>query len=152
MNATPDPITATAAFVAADGQDNSWKSEGRCRPHWSLMDPDDARGGMLHLVRHRWWTVNRSDRVSVPDGDKTVTVSPTAMRRMALLLCQVCPVQWDCVRFAIDVDADYTWAATDADREWLRTHVPEWREHVSRAEANGQPVQQMIADLKEQAA
>lgn len=60
---------------------------------------------------------------------------------MALTLCAMCPVQWDCAAYALNADEpDGTWAMSLKDRKWLRKQ-PDAHKIVEQASFDGVPVQ-----------
>lgn len=108
--------------------------EGACAPDGGVP-PDTSEE--LKRTRSGWWTVGRQD--SPPDG---VTIQE--MRDAALILCRRCPVQWDCVRWAIDNEEYDTWAAWQSDRARL-ARLLDWRQLVDAAEAEGVAVVDLIS-------
>lgn len=77
---------------AAQGQRLDWKEQARCRDN-----PDVPKFA---------WTVVEGDTGPLLLGRK-----PEAWIAMALMICQSCPAQYGCARFAVAVDEKWgTWA------------------------------------------
>lgn len=85
---------------AAFGVDAEWKEEGHCtRQH---------RNGSLFW----WWQIGPGEYRAGHSGKKWIG--------MAEMICRGCPVQWDCFRYAIEVDEYYTWAISEKRRRELQ--------------------------------
>lgn len=111
----------------------TWMLEGNCR--------EDRRPS--HMLRY--WLMNRKNNAD-PSG---IT---EAQYQMALALCEMCPVQWRCVSFAINNrDKYHIWAVDTDDRKVLR-HEPLWEFLIQEAEENGHSVRSVVVELRAQAA
>lgn len=106
----------------AQGQNLDWKSGAKCR---------NAAG-----VPMMAWHVDRKDSKT-----KLMGRPATAWIALALAICETCPVQWDCARFALAVGEKWhTWGMDVDDLRWLSTQREADRV-VSMAEEHGVPVQ-----------
>ncbi|MCD6056474.1 MAG: Transcription factor WhiB [Thermomicrobiales bacterium] len=110
---------------AARGADVSWKEEARCR---SNHRPE----GLPHFA----WTVDPKDKGALLLGREA-----KAWIEMALLICQACPAQYGCARFALKVGEEWgTWAMHTNDLKQLHRH-PRKDLIIDAAEDAGIPVQ-----------
>ena len=94
-----------AYVLRARGRDRSWMSQGSCSPEnrsWSV-------GKMT-------WMVPRGE-TRVVDGVKYVG---DEQERIALKICGTCPMQWQCARWAVEVqEASGTWAMPLNSLRWM---------------------------------
>lgn len=108
----------------ARGVSTSWKSKGRCH---SASRPAEVPGFA--------WTVEAKDK-----GPLLLGRPAAAWIKMALMVCNNCPVQYECARWAIEVDERWgTWAMPIEELHWLKK-----RAHgriIDAAEDLGVPVQ-----------
>lgn len=133
------------AHRCAEGLDRTFMARGRCRTD---MAPLDLDASMMEIAasRNRWWNWDVNDRMSLDDGQK---VSKRRIRETALTLCELCPVQWECVAYAIDSDSYFIWAATQKERDQLAA-VPDWRERVAEAKTQAVSVRRLVHNITTQ--
>jgi len=117
-NADPDSWPSYIRSIC-DAADTSWFGHARCRD-----------GGPAE-----YWT--------------TSDTSPLGQRKrdMAELECQICPVQWDCVQYAIDTGDKWNLCAVPPDRRALLRQQSNWRDRVEMAEEAGVSVRDLIDRL-----
>lgn len=85
------------------GQDLTWMVDAACR----------RPGNIVHAVA---WTGTPGSQVPNRGGDLDL------VRERALSVCRVCPVQWDCARFAIETgDVWNVCAVVPSDRMTITT-------------------------------
>lgn len=121
---------------AARGVDTSWKEEARCRGSHRPADlPDFA------------FTVDPKDR-----GPLLLGRPAAAWIAMALIVCQGCPVQYGCARFAIEVGEKWgTWGMhTDDLKRLLKLGKVGAHRVVDVAEDHGVPVQVAVRRVHEE--
>jgi hypothetical protein len=107
------------------GKDRSWVDRAKCRNNENL--PGFA------------WTIEVRDSRMMGKPPKRVTAR--ALHRLALKECLLCPVQWECAKYAIDTDAVVgVWGARLEDLRWLACHS-EWRDILVLAKEHAVPVQ-----------
>lgn len=109
-------------ITAASGLDVSWKPVGLCLK--------GSKG------RQNAWLTMKGD----PGFSK---------EKMALALgtCEICPVQHDCVIFAIKSLSTYgIYAITKENRKALAKY-PDWEERVERARAECRPVSSVLVEI-----
>jgi len=103
------------SMLAAQGQRLGWKDQAKCR---------SATGVPLQA-----WKIDRKDR-----GDNLAGRPAQAWISLALAICETCPVQWDCTRFALAVgERWHTWGVDIDDLRWLKDRddavtIIEWAE------------------------
>jgi len=116
-NADPDSWPAYISSIR-NASETSWFLAARCRD-----------GGPYSP---EYWTT----------GD----TSPLGLRKrdMAEMECQICPVQWDCVRYAIDTGDKWNLCAVPPDRRWILRQRPDWRDLVEMGEEAGVSVRDLI--------
>lgn len=116
-----------STLVARD-LDRSWMEHGSCKGHTGHM---------------QWaWLINGDRRYTdLPGPSGTVTVLTANLIKAALAICRNCPVQYDCVEWAVRVDeTGGTWGLGREDMEWLKKR-PEPLAFIAQARRRGQPVQ-----------
>lgn len=83
-----------------------------------------------HSLPREAWTMDRKDKAL--QGEE-----PETWIRLALTICQSCPVQYDCTRFALQVDERWgTWGVDIIDLQWMK-HTKRGPEIIDAAEALG---------------
>lgn len=118
-------------IAAAIGVDRSWMEGALCKGQ------DEIPPFSWRVNRNQWVMIG-GKRVK---GEKFVEV--------ALMLCDACPAQWDCARFAIKTDAQScTWGAPLEEIRWLMTQ-PEPLAAIDMAEEAGVSVQVAIRTIRE---
>jgi hypothetical protein len=106
----------------AQGIDRSWVEDARCRKN------TDGVPGFA-------WTVVKTDRGPLLQGRPA-----EAWITMAVSICKACPVQYDCARFAVQVDERYgTWSMDIRDLSWLKGR-DNWNAIVDAAESTSTPI------------
>lgn len=123
-----------------------WVRRARC----TGTSMDEVGDDTVNRTRSMWWRVGRNDSVDVEIDGSSVRVTAASMVRCALLVCQMCPVQWECAEFAIEGDEAFTWAASETDRRWFAENVADWREQLAQARSEGLPVQQLISRTRQE--
>lgn len=100
-----------AYFTKGHNRDSEWHERARCRG--ASADPG-------HPFYQAWYA--RENRYhTMPDGTRIPGVE---MVGYALNECGMCPAQWDCARWAVEVSEDYgTWAMAFDDLRWLKTQA-----------------------------
>lgn len=87
-----------------EGADRSWMVRARCK-----TNTDGGRPGFA-------WTVDRRDR-----GPKLQGRKAEVWIEFAVTICKACEAQYDCARFALQVEERHnTWAMDIADLMWLQ--------------------------------
>jgi hypothetical protein len=90
---------------AALGVDRDWVVHGYCR---------HADGG-----RDVAWRCSPAERITI---GKTKYIGAELIA-YAEATCELCPVQWECARYALKTEANHgTWGAAQESLEWLRKH------------------------------
>jgi len=92
-----------------------------------------------HDVPRFAWTVGRSDK-----GEQLQGIPPERWIALARTICESCEAQYDCVRFAMQVDERYnTWGLDIEDLRWLvkQTYA---KALVDMAEETGVSVHQAV--------
>jgi hypothetical protein len=118
-------------IASAMAVDRSWSKDARCR-----TAQRDVRGP---------WVVGANEIVRVGRS----TYKGSELIELALMVCAACPVQYDCIRFALDTDSKWgTWSCTEKDQAWLKKHDKQ-RLVVARAEYDGVPVQVAVKEARE---
>ena len=139
---SPLASSAATSHTCADGLDRSFVERGRCRRQWSEHDPDVGGLG-LSSARSRWWNSGRNEVIVGADGRR---LSVKRMREAALTICEMCPVQWQCVTFAIDSSSHFTWGCSEEERSTL-AELSDWRERVLDAQDNAISVRSLIRSI-----
>lgn len=108
------------------GRDNSWKKQSLCLEHPEfagsfVADEDD-------------WLV---------DGDDKWVSGYEAQKRVVEQFCLVCPVQWECARWGIEVEEEVgVYALTVRERRWLFNNRGDAAlALIDKARISGTPVQ-----------
>jgi hypothetical protein len=120
----PSYVTRAYAF------DTDWKRQAVCRGHNKPGSPfKDA------------WTTDPSTLHIIGEGPDAKVITGQMLIDVALTFCQMCPVQWDCTTWALDVGERIgTWGVAYDDLEWLRhQRVPQ--RIVDNARSKGVAVQ-----------
>jgi hypothetical protein len=119
---TPDAMPK--ATLRARGRDKKWMIDGRCRGH---------TGDMKYA-----WRIDPDRKVAVIAG---VTVRVAELISAALKVCVGCPVQYDCVSWAVFVDEKGgTWGLSTDDMDWLKRRT-DWETIIAKAQARHVPIQ-----------
>lgn len=102
--------------------DTSWMEGGRCR-----------RPGVdtSHWIRG----IDKTNRSK-------------ELRALALAECSLCPVQWECVEFAIRTLDDWNVCAVEVEDRRLLAAVPNWPELLDMAHEARMAVFTLIAHLR----
>ena len=114
---------------AVMGLDKTWARSAAC-----VGVPEAAR---------RYWDAE-------PEG---FGAKPTEAR-IARAFCRGCPVQWDCVTYAIESKSEFcTWAVHAPDRRLLakrngKDGRSSWQELVEKARVDQVPVQDLMLTLR----
>lgn len=98
------------AYTRGHGQSIGWWKEARCRSGrpWATSL---RKGGSPGL-----WCVEAYETYRF--GDEVV--SGSKLQEMALGICSMCPAQWDCTTFAVNVrEPQGIWGLPHDDLEWL---------------------------------
>jgi hypothetical protein len=109
------------------GVDRSWSEQSKCR----------------EVSDTRWpWLVQPLEKVKVGKN----TYDGESLIALALMTCQVCPVQYDCARFGIETEAANwgTWGCHPRRMKWLRKQ-PDMDRIIDRAEYAGVPLDKAIS-------
>ncbi len=116
-----------------------WHDEARCRSD-AISRASSKKGGLPSL-----WLV-KTDETYVFVGRRT---SGAKLIELALLECAMCPVQWDCARFAVQVREPLgTWAMSIEDREWLQDQPIDADVFIKQAESDCRPIQHAVRDAR----
>lgn len=118
------PIYVRRAFEA----DASFAVKGYCR----------TRDGVIKEA----WTVLPSETLIIDGG----RYEGRTLIKMALELCRICPVQWECATFALTMASEptYIWGTWGADAtslRWLKKRGKLGTEIIRQAESTSTPVQ-----------
>lgn len=109
--------------------EETWRQEGNCH-----IARRPSHMGLYWLMNRR----NNADPTGITDDQ----------HEMALALCEMCPVQWRCVSFAIEQrDKFHIWAVDPEDRKELRRE-PDWRELLVVAEAERRSVAAVVREVR----
>jgi len=111
-------------------RDEAWREEGNCRA--------EKRG---QAQQHYWCGQKAHNRE--PGG---VTKK---QREMALALCEMCPVQWECVTFAILMGDPFCAWAVELEDRILLSKTADWQERVFAAKAAGHSVRAVVVQVRE---
>lgn len=102
---TPDAVPRATQRVAE--LDGDWKNEARCRGH----------AGHMRFA----WTIDSDRKHPTIDGVERRDLLTTSVITMALTICRTCPVQYECVSWAVYVDeTGGTWGLSVNDLKWLK--------------------------------
>lgn len=118
----------------AFGRDRSWMYEGLC--HVSQRPPGTpALAWVIPAGEHR-----------VIDG---VEHNGDVMQAIALPICDKCPQQWLCTRWAVDVDERTgTWGIAYKQLVWLKKQ-PDATTIVDAARVNAIPIQYAVKKVRD---
>jgi hypothetical protein len=110
---------------AALGLNRDWVVHGYCR---------HADGG-----RDIAWRCTPGERVTIKDGTKFIGAELIAL---AEATCELCPVQWECARFAVRAEVNVgTWGMSYEDLEWMKDNVKVPIAFIDAADDDDLPVQ-----------
>jgi hypothetical protein len=115
------------------GVDRSWAQRGLC-----AKDTDVPRLA---------WTKQKPMRVN---GQ---VISAKKLTEMAVGVCRLCPVQWECASYAIETGSGWgrggagLWSTTMERLEWL-AHQRDWRNLLAAAKEMNMPVDTAIGRLQ----
>lgn len=99
-----------------------------------------------HELGGRAWTAGE-DGKEMLHGRK---VPASALTEMAVMVCQTCPVQYDCTRYAVEyAEAAGTWGCRRRHLEWLFKRSDAML-IIGAAEAEAVPVEQYVAAVRVQ--
>ena len=116
---------------AALGLNREWAVQGYCR---------HADGG-----RDIAWRVTPAERVTI---GKTKYVGAELIA-YAEATCELCPVQWECARFALRSEASVgTWGMSFDDLEWLSKNVDDPVGFIDAADTEDIPVQEAVCIVR----
>lgn len=118
------PLYIRAAF----GEDRSWMEGAACKP-----------SGNISSDNRWWWTCDPGRYYHGIRGSKWI--------EMAEMICSTCPVQYKCVRWAIDVNEFFTWGVSEENRRALR-RMPDLDARLEEAEAAGVSVLALVRSVK----
>jgi hypothetical protein len=126
------------AYTRGHGRPIGWRSDARCK------DIEQPRAAASDGSRVTPWLATTGETY-VFVGRRTAGAK---LIEMALLECAMCRVQWDCASFGVSVGEPVgVWAMSIEDRRWLqRQSEPDLI--IKQAEADGQPVQFAVRDLR----
>lgn len=123
------PALTFEAWLEAE---RTWMQHGLCRtgklPSWAWRCGED---GEVELAGRM---VERAE-----------------ITKMAVMICQTCPVQWSCARFAIDTEAQLcTYGCRRRHMRWLQEDIEYWDAMLilDDAEKLGIPVEIAVRDEK----
>lgn len=119
-------------FEAWEEAERTWMPHGLCR---SGKLPSTA------------WRCGESGTILIGNRD----VQCAEVTKLAVMICQTCPVQWSCVRFAIDTEAEWgTYGVRVRYLKWVKEDLKYWDAMmiVEDAEASGTPVEIAFRDAK----
>lgn len=86
----------------SNGRDRTWKQHGACRRQ--------------DVARRVLWTASEGVNVTIAG----VEIPGIDAQEAAAMICSGCPVQWDCVRWAIEVgEVAGVWGMTLRELRWL---------------------------------
>lgn len=128
----PDPQDDLAVYaLKVAGRDRSWMTEGLCRT--------------TKNVPAEFYTVSEKATVPIVEADgATLTVihiSGNDAQRLAADQCMECSVQWECARWAIEVEEEAgVWAMKTRLLRWLQGR-PDATAIIDTARVHHQPVQ-----------
>lgn len=106
-----------------------WRKDGNC--HESRRPKN----------MQRYWLMNRRNNAD-PTGISDEQYA------LACAMCEICPVQWQCVSFAIvQKDKFHIWAVDIEDRKVLKRER-DWRELLAVAEAERRSVAAVVRDVR----
>lgn len=100
------------------------------------------------------WTCGEHGKIKISGH----YVKCSELTEMAVMICQTCPVQYDCARYAVDYEEPAgTWAMHRRHLEWLqnvgvrlveRLKPGEAHDIIAAAEAEQVPVEQYVAAVR----
>ena len=83
-------------------RDRTWKQQAACRRE--------------DVARRRLWTASEGEYITIAG----VRIPGIDAQEAAAMICSGCPVQWDCVRWAIEVgEVAGVWGMTMRELRWL---------------------------------
>lgn len=118
-----DPLTFEAWLEA----ERTWMQYGLCRT------------GKLPGIAWRCGENPEDATIRIAGRD----VKCDEVTKMAVMICQVCPVQWSCARFSIDIEAEWgTFGCRRRHMRWLQ-EIEYWDAMliIDDAEKLGTPVE-----------
>jgi hypothetical protein len=122
-------------FTKGHNRDAGWHREAKCLG--ASADPG-------HPFYRAWYADERKPFV-MSDG---TTVPGAEMAAHALNECGMCPAQWDCARWAVEVHEDYgIWAMRWDDLKWLRSQSDVFN-IIESARAKHRTVQVTVVQLR----
>lgn len=120
--AQPPPYVARAHQF-----DDSWKTQAVCTGH--IKDGSPFRQA---------WITDRTTKHTLG----SMTITGDTLIDVALTFCRICPAQWDCAIWAIQVEERCgTWAMPIETLLPLQRNQPKAVALIERARAAGTPVQ-----------
>ena len=121
-------------IASAVGAPRDWMKQAKCR-------------ALQGRIARRPWTAHRIDVVRVGRW----TYRGEELIAYALLVCQSCPVQWECARFAMTTWENWgTWAMGISDARWLHDQ-PDHSALIDKAQDDGVPVQVAVSSARQAA-
>lgn len=109
--------------------EETWRAEGNCTA--------PNRG---QAQQHYWCGVKANN---AQKGGVT-----KAQYAMALALCEICPVQWECVRYAILMNDPFCAWAVDLEDRVLLSQLDDWQERIAMAKAAGRSVASVVLEIR----
>lgn len=110
----------------AHGHDNTWRNQARCRlPHPDFTTECRTVTAIPfeqaeEIVRRQVWTTDTLGAATVVVLGRRLPAAE--VEQLALIVCNQCPAQWDCVAYALDADETAgTWAIPQTWLEALRS-------------------------------
>lgn len=136
-----DDASLPQYILAIFGLDESWKERARCR------------GASRRPGRQKIWFLEDGDPGLGVDGAEDLPrrkITGPQLAQMALAECAICPVQWDCVSYAIKGRQEHcVYAVRATDRKFLRKEFPKtWEDEVEQARAEGVSVRILVVRLR----
>ena len=130
-----DPSELGTAYTRGHGKPIGWRAEARCRGgrNWVKALRNGGQPGL--------WIVD--PRQTYRLGNETFTGAQ--LLEMALGLCSLCSVQWDCASYAVSASEPWgVWAMYHDDLVWLMNHRDPER-FIRKAEKRRVPIQFAVA-------
>lgn len=127
-----DPATLGTAYTRGHGIPITWKRQAPCSKTPRVASI--RKGG-----NPSWWLVEPQEIYVYGDD----VVEGDQLQELALQMCAMCPVQWDCVSAAVRANEPWgIWGVMPEDLARLtRMHGRRAETLIRQAEADGQPVQ-----------
>jgi hypothetical protein len=132
---TDDPSALGTAYTRGHNKPIGWRASARCRGgrNWVKALRNGGQPG-LWIVDPRQTYVLGDDIFS---GEQLI--------EMAVGLCSLCSVQWDCASYAVAAGEPWgVWAMRHDDLIWLMA-LPDPERFIRRAERRRVPVQFAVA-------